>query len=103
MSDVFPLSEVIQNLRTELSASIEAAAKESLQFEVGSVELELNVVVTKAEKGGGGASFKVLGWGLDASAELARSDQNTQRVKLVLTPKVTGPGKSGLAKVSGGR
>ena len=64
---------------------------EDLLFEVMSVELEFQVAVTKAAEGGGKFNFWVLEGGGKASLERA----STQKVRLVLEPKVRGDHPSG--------
>jgi hypothetical protein len=72
------LAEVIEALRTELTAAIDAGATEHLQFALDPVELTLQTVVSK--DGTGKIGWKILEFG----ASVERAD--TQTLKLKLTP-----------------
>ena len=86
------LSELIRELRAELQSAMVQGASEELRFEVGPVELELNVGVTK--EGGGGAKVKF--WVVEVGAQGKGSQVATQRVKLTLQPKHGTTGESPL-------
>lgn len=76
------LSEMIENLRSELSEAQEAGRNSSLRFEVEDVELELSVVVGR-EAGGSG---KVKFWVVEVGAEAGVSSTTAQRMTLRLRP-----------------
>jgi NTP-dependent ternary system trypsin peptidase co-occuring protein len=80
------LAEVIGELRRELQQAMNAAKGEPLRFELGPVELEATVAVEKAAGIGAKVRFWVLELGGDANANQA----STQRVKLLLKPRLTG-------------
>ncbi|GAA1986993.1 trypco2 family protein [Catenulispora subtropica] len=81
------LSQVIRELRTELYEAIATATGQDLRFEVGPIELELTVAITRETAGG----TKIKFWVVDADASGKAGTVTTQRVKLSLEPKL-GPG-----------
>jgi len=84
------LSELIENLRSELSQARKAGEGEELRFEVGQVELELSVVVSKEGSGSGSVRFWVIGLG----GEVKASSAATQQMKLTLTPRLASGDKA---------
>jgi hypothetical protein len=64
-----------------------------LKFDVESVELDLVVDATTTNEGGGGLDLKVLGVGLSAKADVARSRQLTNTVHIVLSATETSGAK----------
>jgi hypothetical protein len=78
------LGEVIGELRRELQTAMAAGAGEPLRFELGPVELEATVAV---EKGGGGAT-KIRFWVVELGGDAKVSQSSTQRIKLVLQPRL---------------
>ena len=76
------LPELISQLRSALSEAEAEGADAAVVFEVGPVELELSVVVSK--EGSGGA--KIRFWVLEAGAEGKVAEASTQKVRLTLTP-----------------
>jgi hypothetical protein len=83
---VVGLAEMISELRQELETATVAAKDASLRFELGSIELEATVVVSREGSGGGKVRFWVLELGGDAKA----SQSSTQRIKLTLQPRLSG-------------
>ncbi|MET7570499.1 trypco2 family protein [Streptomyces sp. NPDC005492] len=83
------LSVMLRELRAELSKSMAEAADKELRFELGPIEVEVSVAITK-EAGVGG---KVRFWVVDADAQGKVSDATTQRIKLQLDPKVAATGR----------
>ena len=80
-----PLYEMIQTLRAELQASMEAAKDESLQFTLQDVELELRVVVSRGKNTTGKLGFWVIGAEVQADV-----DQRTAHIfKIKLRPRTT--------------
>ena len=77
-----PLADLIGALRQELAAAIHAGDGAELQFELGSVDLELQVEVERQAKGQAGISFWVLALGGGAN----RSSRSAHTVKLTLMP-----------------
>lgn len=86
MTDLLPLAEVLADLRAELVKASEQGAGAGLRFEVGPVEVELAVTVTRQADAKGSASFKVLGWGVEGGASGSRGHENVHRIMLTLTP-----------------
>lgn len=79
------LSEMIEALRVELAAAAEAGNGQALRFEVGPIELEVEIAVTKTTTGNAGVEF----WVVKAGAERERADAVTHRVKVTLSPMRT--------------
>lgn len=77
------LAALISELRKELSAAMQAGQDEDLRFELGTVELELTVMVGKAA----GPNAKVKFWVVELGADAKLSSQSTQRIKLRLDPR----------------
>ena len=77
------LAEFVADLRSELVEAMRAAEGESLQFELGPVEVELTVAVEKEAKPGAKVKF----WVVEAGAEARIASTNTQKLKLRLDPK----------------
>ncbi|MFK4149419.1 trypco2 family protein [Streptomyces sp. NPDC004065] len=82
------LSDMIRELRHQLTAALVEGAGGALLFEAGPVEVEATVAVTR-EAGGGG---KVRLWVVDANADGKHTRAQTQRIKVTLTPKAVPPG-----------
>lgn len=78
------LSEMLGQLREELLKARGQSEGSELKFQVGDIEIELQVVTTKGGKGGGGVKF----WVYNAEAEVNASRANTQTLKLKLKPRV---------------
>ena len=79
------LSDVIAELRSELDTARQAGAGEELRFELGPVELEVSVALQKDASGGAKVKF----WVVELGAEGKVSSTATQRIKLILNPKLT--------------
>ena len=60
------LKDMIQQLRRELCEAITASAGEDLKFRLESIDLELQVAVTRSDEAGGGIKF----WVVNAAASL---------------------------------
>ncbi|MFD7107081.1 trypco2 family protein [Streptomyces celluloflavus] len=80
------LSEMIQQLRQELSAALADGDGQLVRFELGPVEIEATVEVGR-EAGGNG---KVRFWLVDAGAEGRATQTRGQRITLTLQPKTFG-------------
>lgn len=80
------LSELIRQLRTELSKAVEQAPDTGLRFELGPVEVEVSVAVDKRAGAGGKVRFWVVELGSDAGV----SENSVQRVKVTLKPRTSG-------------
>ncbi|WP_067541475.1 trypco2 family protein [Nocardia crassostreae] len=84
------LSAFIQDLREELSQAIATGAGHDLRFELGPIELEASVAVTREA----GAGAKVRFWVVDADAQGKLADARTQTVRLTLSPVLNSTGRS---------
>jgi hypothetical protein len=90
------LAEVVANLREELLEAMRAAEGQPLQFELGTVELELTVAVEKEAKPGAKVKF----WVLEVGTEARLASTNTQKLKIRLEP--VDPARGGRApRISG--
>ncbi len=83
MSDAVSLDQFIQDLRAQLEAAIMHRPKKGLHFEVGEIELELQL--SQEKKTDGKLAFKVLGIGASKGQSVGHV------VRLKLNPKVTDP------------
>ncbi len=84
MADVeaVSLTDLIYQLRGDLSRAAWQGEGKDPKFVVGPVELELSVMVDASRGGGAKAAL----WVLDVSAEGKRSAQTIHRIKLTLQP-----------------
>jgi Trypsin-co-occurring domain 2 len=78
-----PLSEMIESLRQELAAAMAKGQGQDLRFEVGSAELEVELVAKRSKAGEAGVKF----WVVTAKGQVSAEDAVTHRFKLSLTPK----------------
>lgn len=78
------LSEMIRELRHELSEAIAEGEGEQLRFRLGPVELELLVAVERS----GSPSAKVRFWVVELGAEGTMRNAVTQRITLTLEPRM---------------
>jgi hypothetical protein len=103
MSRDVELAEVIQHLRQELTRAMQQSEGEDLRFQLGPVELAVDVVVERSGDASGGVRF----WVVDAHADGRLASSLTQRIRLVLDPRRTDrPGERVViagAEVSGER
>ena len=76
------LAEVIESLRAELDEAATKGAGKRIQFNVGAVDLEFQVEVSRE----GGASAKVRFWVVEAGVDGSVSSSSTQTVKIHLEP-----------------
>lgn len=83
MKGAIELSDVIEELRTELLVAMKEGDGKELRFGVDSVEVELQVAVTKETEGEAKAKF----WVLEVGGKGKLADARTQTVRLTLTPK----------------
>jgi hypothetical protein len=74
------LSDAIENLRAELAHAQEHGKGKNLQFGVGSIELELEVVAENETSGGAKINWWIFGGGVDAKAK----DASKHKLKLTL-------------------
>ncbi|WP_369213096.1 trypco2 family protein [Streptomyces flavofungini] len=85
------LSDMIRELRNQLSVALADGADDAVRFELGPVELEATVAVSRE----GGADAKVRLWVVDAGANGKYAHAQTQRIAVTLVPKVRAPGENG--------
>jgi hypothetical protein len=81
---VMELAEVIRDLREELERAIVTGEGEALRFELGPVELEVSVAIEAGAQAGAKARFWVVELGAQGTADRT----STQRIKLVLSPRL---------------
>ncbi|ONK11986.1 hypothetical protein STBA_27220 [Streptomyces sp. MP131-18] len=83
------LADLIRQLREEIKAAATAGAEpgETLRFEVGPVEVEVTVAVSREA----GANGKVRFWVVDAGGDSRFARSATQRITLTLHPKEVTP------------
>ncbi|MER6994413.1 trypco2 family protein [Streptomyces sp. NPDC000410] len=78
------LSDMIRELRQQLATALADGAGEAVRFELGPVELEATVAVSREA----GADAKVRLWVVDAGANGKYAHAQTQRITVTLQPKV---------------
>ena len=83
------LSDLIEDLRSELQKAASRGVGQDLVFEVEKAELEAKVVVSKTGK----ADAKVQFWVVTAGGGYERKGEETHTVKLTLLPKSAKTGK----------
>jgi hypothetical protein len=76
------LSEMIENLRKELEASLDMGRGRPVAFEIDKVELELNVTVTRKRQGETGVAF----WVVKAGGSLEAENERAHKFNLTLLP-----------------
>jgi hypothetical protein len=86
MAERVELVQVIGQLRQELSAAMQEGEGEDLRFELGTVELELTVAVSREA----GPNAKVRFWVVELGADAKVASQGTQRITLTLDPRRRG-------------
>ena len=82
-ADRLGLVELIRALRSELFEAAQIGGDSELVFDVGPIDLDLEVVVTKGGKGDVGVQF----WVFTASGGGSYQSARTQKLHLQLTPK----------------
>ncbi len=93
--ETVPLRDAIRALRTEIMEAAEEASSQPVRFELGSIEMEFQVVAKKEKAGDAKFSFHILGAEAAIGGSGRGADERTQKVKLVLSPV--------LEKMDGGR
>jgi hypothetical protein len=87
------LGQLIWLVRRELEWAHDVDADHPLRFDVGSVEVETDVAISRVRKGEAGLDVKVLGFGgVRASGSQQSTEGSTSRVRLTLTPRDVGGG-----------
>ncbi|WP_199549428.1 trypco2 family protein [Streptomyces sp. N35] len=85
------LSDMIRELRHQLAVALADGAGDAVRFELGPVELEATVAVSREA----GADAKVRLWVVDAGANGKYAQAQTQRVTVTLQPVAVAPGGAG--------
>jgi Trypsin-co-occurring domain 2 len=80
------LAETIQALRTELVTAMESGKEDPLHFQLGPVQLDVTLAITREGGGEGGIRFWILSMGAKGSV----GDVTTHRLSLSLQPIVAG-------------
>ncbi len=76
------LADMIGQLRVELTTAQENAPKDSLRFEVGPIELELDVAIAREIGNDDKIDFKVVSFGGNETEQIT----HTHRMKIRLDP-----------------
>jgi NTP-dependent ternary system trypsin peptidase co-occuring protein len=84
------LVQAIDALRAQLTAAVERSRGQRVQFELGEVEIEFTVSLSRDAKAEGGVKI----WVLSLGASGARSSAAVQRLKVTLKPTDTHTGQS---------
>lgn len=86
MSDYFPLSAVISELRAELSQAQSKGEGEGIRFTIDEIELNLQVVAgVKGAAKGSGKFWNVVNF--EASGEASRNKTHSLRLKMKIAGK----------------
>jgi hypothetical protein len=80
------LAEAIRDLRKELGRAMQYAKDEELQFKLGPIDLELEMVLMANAKGTIGFKWVVVSLG----GEVSGTATSRHRIKVTLTPMVNG-------------
>lgn len=83
------LVETIDALRSELAAAVEKAKGQTVQFPIGSVQLEFQVGVTWDAEAKGGVKF----WVLELGASGSYTNESVQKVTLNLEAPLDAEGR----------
>jgi hypothetical protein len=82
-----PLGDVIEDLRDAIDEAIQRQGTgEAMLFKLEAVELEFQVVAKREGGANGKIKFSIFGNGAEAGASGKLSSEQTQKVKLKLTP-----------------
>ncbi|MEV8539647.1 trypco2 family protein [Streptomyces sp. NPDC051572] len=83
------LAEAIRELRSELDQAITDADGQNLRFEVGPIELEVTVAISKDVSAGGKVKF----WVIEADGQGRAGSSTAQLIRLTLEPKLVSTGR----------
>jgi hypothetical protein len=84
--ETIPLRDTIQALRAEIMQAAEAASTQSVRFELGSIEMEFQIVVKREGGGEAKLGFHILAADTALSGSGKVASEGTQKVKFVLNP-----------------
>lgn len=76
------LAEAIQNLRAELSVAMQAGEAQAVRFQLGVIELELDVELSREVEAKGGVKW----WIIDAGGGTRSNSGSSHKLKLKLEP-----------------
>ncbi|WP_369375398.1 trypco2 family protein [Streptomyces sp. cg36] len=82
------LSEMIRELRREFTTALSEGNREQVRFELGPVEVEASVTVSKEASGNARLRFLVVEGG--GTAKVAQAE--TQRITFTLQPRIADSG-----------
>jgi hypothetical protein len=99
VAEPLDLADVIKSLRQELNEAMVEGAGKLIQFELGPIDLEFQVAISRE----GGGSGKIRFWVVELGGEGKVSSASTQLIKLQLTPKDVVTGHSPLVAGAPGR
>lgn len=77
------IGQAIDAIRAQLTSAVERAEGERLRFELGDIELEFSVSLTRDSKAEGGVKV----WVLNVGGSTSESAGVTQKLKVTLKPK----------------
>ena len=77
-----PLAEAIQNLRAELSLAMQAGEDQALRFQLGPIELQLEIELARELEGKGGVKW----WIIDVGGGAKSKSGSAHKIKLTLEP-----------------
>lgn len=83
---VLPLGDVIRELRAEIVAAASAGEDERVRFELGPIEVEFQIVARREGGPEGKIKFEILGFGAELGGSGSFAREQTQKVKLTLSP-----------------
>ena len=83
MTEEIGLREMIRQLRHELEQAMVDGDDSALKLRIDSIELELQVVVTRSSELGAGVKF----WVVNTKGKFKDDDRKTQLIKLKVTPR----------------
>jgi hypothetical protein len=75
------LKETLEALRIEISESILLSEGKEIRFEMGEIELEMQVVIEKSKESKGGVKF----WVVEMGCGMAAKDSITHKIKISFT------------------
>ena len=83
------LADAVAALRQQLAEAQERANDQDIRFDIGPIEMEFTVVVTREASAAGKIGFAIF-TGLEVSAGGKLGDTQTHKLKLSLTPRAKG-------------
>lgn len=93
------LTLVVEAVRAQLADAMAMSAGQRVQFELGDIELDFSITVTRETRADGGIRI----WVASASASHGQSTASTNRMRMVLKPTDTQSGSPPLISDSATR